>query len=127
MIKQKYLLTLFLSSAEYWPVGGVLRLPTIRGSTVLFLDIMVMFVGSSISVTERTVPSEWNSLIKPERESLSPTATWESMDFEEVKTETPEDARMSGEGGPWIQNPDVLFAVTIPDDSKILDTKGPHS
>lgn len=81
----------------------------------------MMFLGESISVTERTVLSVWNSFTTPPpREISSPMETCESMDSEEVKTLTPHDTRSSVEGGPWIQNPDVLFAVTIPDGRSLI-------
>lgn len=67
-----------LSSEESCWVGGLLFLPSTKGVTELFCEIIVMLPGKVISVKVRSLGAvdERNSDTRPDRDTRSPTVTW---------------------------------------------------
>ncbi len=96
-----------VSSAESCCVGGLRSLPMITGSTTLLWDATSILAGLSISVIVRSLgePLERNSATRPDKDTMSPGATWAMIVSSSVKILSPLETRISATGAPEIQNP----------------------
>ena len=100
-----------VSNAESLRVGGERSTPRTTGGIAFPVERTVMFFGEVSSVRKRSSGEleDRNSDTVPVSEMRSPDVTEARMDAEDVKTFKPYEARMSDDGVPLSQNPELPY------------------